>query len=127
MGAQQEILAIQEESIKILQENKARLKAMIKKSEQVIREQQETINRLLTGKPNNPPKRNDPKGYYKILGLRPDAFENLSKEQIQDLLNRHRRVYSHQYHTDKGGDLEKMQLLNEAYNFLSNPQDRAAY
>ncbi|MBU1017666.1 J domain-containing protein [Patescibacteria group bacterium] len=124
---QNKILKIQKNSIKSLQENKARLKAAIEKLEQIVRQQRGIINQLLSERTHNSPKQSDPKGYYKILGLRPDAFEGLNEEQIQNLLKRHHRVYSHLHHTDKGGDLEKIKLLNEAYTFLINTKNRAEY
>lgn len=69
----------------------------------------------------------DPKGYYRALGLHPQAFEGLSEEKIQELLTRHYRFYAMELHPDKGGDTRKMQQINEAYSAMKDPNQRRRY
>jgi DnaJ-class molecular chaperone len=60
------------------------------------------------------------KDYYKILGVP----ENASQEEIKKAY----RKLAHQYHPDrKGGSEEKFKEINEAYQVLSDPQQRARY
>lgn len=55
--------------------------------------------------------------YYELLGVRPDA-------QFAEIRKAYRKL-AMQYHPDRGGDPEKMRLLNEAYEVLS--RKRAEY
>ncbi|MEW6182970.1 MAG: DnaJ domain-containing protein [Bacillota bacterium] len=57
--------------------------------------------------------------YYEILQVSPNA----SREVIEAAYKRLARIY----HPDLGGDSEKMKLINEAYDILGDPQNRAAY
>ena len=56
------------------------------------------------------------KDYYKILGV----SKNATAEEIKKA---YRRLAS-QHHPDKGGDKEKFQEIQQAYNTLSDPQLR---
>ncbi len=57
--------------------------------------------------------------YYKILGIKYPS----SAEEIK------RAYYEHakKEHPDVGGDKERMQLINEAYETLSDPEAKASY
>lgn len=60
------------------------------------------------------------KDYYKILGVEPNATLDKIRESYKKL--------SLKYHPDrKGGDKEKFQELNEAYDVISDPEKRKAY
>lgn len=59
---------------------------------------------------------NDP---YETLGVARDA-------SIDDIKKAFRKL-SHQHHPDKGGDAQKFQEINAAYQILSNPDKRAQY
>ena len=59
------------------------------------------------------------KDYYKILGVPRDA----SPEEIKKAYYR----LAHKYHPDKGGDVEKMKEINEAYQVLSDKEKREQY
>lgn len=69
----------------------------------------------------------DPKGYYRNLGIHPQAFEGLKEEEIQDLVLRHYRFYANKFHPDKGGNLEQMKKINEAYEILKDANKRKGY
>jgi len=56
------------------------------------------------------------KDLYKTLGITPDA----TAREIKTAYTKLALVT----HPDKGGDAEKMQLLNDAYNTLSDPSRR---
>lgn len=57
--------------------------------------------------------------YYKVLGLRPKADAAEIRAAYVRLAKEH--------HPDKGGDPGKMNLVNEAYDTLKNPLDRAQF
>ncbi len=76
-----------------------------------------------------PDSSDDPKGYFKILGLDPKAFDGLSEELIKNLLKKNYHFSSFRNHPDKNTKCtsKEMQLLNEAYNFFMNPKNRTEY
>ncbi|MGI9862891.1 J domain-containing protein [Moorella naiadis] len=57
--------------------------------------------------------------YYEVLQVSPNA----SQEIIEAAYKRLAKMY----HPDVGGNEQKMKLLNEAYEVLSNPINRKAY
>lgn len=59
------------------------------------------------------------KDYYAILGVKENADDKTIKKAYHTLCKL--------YHPDKGGDKEKMQLVNEAYNTLKNKSLRKKY
>jgi len=59
------------------------------------------------------------KDLYNILGIKPDASQQTIKKAFRKL--------AIDLHPDKGGDEEKMSLLNEAYQTLINPEKRRAF
>lgn len=61
----------------------------------------------------------DPKGYYRLLGLRGD-------ESVNEIRSAYRKVVL-QCHPDVGGSTEKMATINSAYRVLRDPARRAAY
>lgn len=56
---------------------------------------------------------------YEVLGIEPCATLKEIKAAY--------RILSKEYHPDKGGDAEKFQRLQNAYDVLSNPERRARY
>jgi len=102
-----------------------KLRRRIRKLKKELTCKQTRENLLPKSQPNSID--NDSKKYFEILGLHPKAFTGLDESQIRSLLARNLRIYSHQNHPDKGGDAEKMKLLNEAYNFFMDPKNRAEY
>ncbi len=65
---------------------------------------------------------NDPKGYYKIIGISISANNDDIKKAFKEK--------AHEMHPDKNKDRDttkEFQFLNEAYNILINPILRAAY
>lgn len=75
----------------------------------------------------------DPQGYFRILGLHPHAFDGLDEKTIQDMLKRQNNFYLRIYHSDlpeNRGNLQaatNLALLTEALNLLSNPVKRLSY
>jgi len=67
----------------------------------------------------SPPRRGDPHGYYAALGIQPGA----SLEQIRS------GYYSRALatHPDKGGSDELFRQVREAFDFLADSEQRAAY
>lgn len=61
----------------------------------------------------------DPKGYYRLLGLRGD-------ESVNEIRSSYRKVVLRE-HPDVGGRGEVMAELNAAYRVLRDPQRRAEY
>lgn len=59
------------------------------------------------------------KDYYSILG----ADETASQEEIERLYKR----LAKQHHPDRGGDIEEMKAINEAFRVLGNPASRRTY
>ena len=59
------------------------------------------------------------KDYYSILG----AGETASPDEIERLYKRLAR----RHHPDRGGDVEEMKAINEAYRVLGNAATRRAY
>lgn len=57
--------------------------------------------------------------YYNILGI--------SKEASDDDIKRAYRKLAREHHPDKGGDKERFQQIQMAYETLSDPQKRGAY
>lgn len=57
--------------------------------------------------------------YYSILGVSKDASDGDIKKKYRQL--------AREYHPDKGGDKEKFQQIQEAYETLSDEQKRRAY
>jgi curved DNA-binding protein CbpA len=54
---------------------------------------------------------------YSILGIPPGSTETDIKKAYKDLIRQH--------HPDKGGSEEKCKEINQAYNQLMNPEERA--
>lgn len=59
------------------------------------------------------------KNYYDILGVSKAASQEEIKKAYYSL--------AHKHHPDKGGDMEKMKEINEAYQILSDKDKRAQY
>jgi len=59
------------------------------------------------------------KEYYKILGIDKSAKITEIRKAYRDLAK--------QNHPDKGGDVEKMKELNEAYEILRDKKKRDGY
>ena len=59
------------------------------------------------------------KDYYSILGV----AETASQEEIERLYKR----LAKQHHPDRGGDMEEMKAINEAYRVLGNVDMRRTY
>jgi len=59
------------------------------------------------------------KNYYAILGSREDA----TQDEIERLYKR----LAIRYHPDRGGNAERMKVINEAYRVLGNEATRRAY
>lgn len=59
------------------------------------------------------------KDYYSILGVSKDASADDIKKAYRKLATKH--------HPDKGGDVNKFQEIQEAYEILSDPDKRAEY
>lgn len=62
---------------------------------------------------------NPPVNYYKVLGLDPEAEPEVIRAAYRELAAK--------YHPDRGGDSERMRLINEAYAQLSDPDRRSEY
>lgn len=69
----------------------------------------------------------DPKGYFRILGFHSSAFEGLTEDQVQKLVNAGYRVMSWVHHPDHEGNPTKMAHLNDARDVLSDPLQRREY
>ena len=61
------------------------------------------------------------RNYYRVLHVQPEAPLEVIKASYRTLMSKLRQ------HPDLGGDHAAAQLLNEAYEVLSDPQRRAAY
>lgn len=72
-------------------------------------------------------KNEDPRGYYRIMGVHPNFFYGLDEEEIQSRLKVCYRSAASVHHPDHGGDQEKMKLVNEAYEVLSDQSKRRDY
>lgn len=59
------------------------------------------------------------KNYYDILGVERTA----SQQEIKKAF----RALAHIHHPDKGGDAQKFQQINRAYQTLSDPKKRSDY
>jgi molecular chaperone DnaJ len=59
------------------------------------------------------------KNYYDILGVAPNA-------SVDEIKRAYRKLAS-QHHPDKGGDKNRFQEIQKAYDTLSDPQRRAAF
>lgn len=57
--------------------------------------------------------------YYETLGV----SQNATNEEIKSAF----RKLAKEHHPDLGGDKEKFQQINDAYNTLRDPQERSAY
>lgn len=64
----------------------------------------------------------DPRGYYRVLGLQPNADAAEIKAAF-----RRKAMELHPDRNDAPNATEQFQLLNEAYGVLSNPETRAQY
>jgi hypothetical protein len=64
----------------------------------------------------------DPRGYYQVLGLPPNADATKIKAAF-----RRKAMELHPDRNDAPNATEQFQLLNEAYGVLSNPETRAQY
>jgi hypothetical protein len=122
---EQERIQSLEQQVINASEIEMKLRRRIRNLERELTVTQARENLLPKSQPNSID--NDPKGYFGILGLHPNAFTGLDESQIRSLLARNLRIYSHQNHPDKGGDAEKMKLLNEAYNFFMGYKNRTEY
>lgn len=70
----------------------------------------------------------DSKGYYRILGIDPDDAVSLSPEKFEKMLRSIWRAKSHAFHPDtEGGDNVKQTAINQAYEFLKDPNKRRGY
>jgi hypothetical protein len=72
--------------------------------------------------PRGPPPRaprGDPLGHYAALGLDQRASNRLAQHAYRRQAMRH--------HPDRGGDLSRMQRINQAWEVIGNPKRRAAY
>eukprot|EP01026_Neomeris_dumetosa_P000852 TRINITY_DN10200_c0_g1_i3.p1 TRINITY_DN10200_c0_g1~~TRINITY_DN10200_c0_g1_i3.p1 ORF type:complete len:393 (-),score=62.80 TRINITY_DN10200_c0_g1_i3:16-1194(-) len=67
---------------------------------------------------SGPPKSDNTK-YYKLLGV----DKNATDEQLKKA---HRKL-ALKFHPDKGGDAEKFQEINQAYDVLKDPEKRRIY
>lgn len=65
----------------------------------------------------------DPKGYFSALWMSPDVPEDV----FMELLGKNYRVAAKRYHTDRGGDVNHFHKVQEAYEYLSNADNRKAY
>ena len=63
----------------------------------------------------------DPRDYYRILHVHPDAPTEIIRSSYRTLMQRLKR------HPDLGGDHEVAALINEAYATLTDPTKRAEY
>eukprot|EP01025_Chloroclados_australasicus_P030807 TRINITY_DN309_c0_g1_i1.p1 TRINITY_DN309_c0_g1~~TRINITY_DN309_c0_g1_i1.p1 ORF type:complete len:432 (-),score=76.90 TRINITY_DN309_c0_g1_i1:478-1773(-) len=61
----------------------------------------------------------DNERYYKLLGV--------DKNATEDELKRAHRKLALKHHPDKGGDAEKFQEINQAYDVLKDPEKRRIY
>ena len=61
------------------------------------------------------------RNYYRVLHVQPDAPAAIIKASYRILMQ------TLKAHPDLGGDIAKAQLLNEAYQIISNPEKRAHY
>jgi len=57
--------------------------------------------------------------YYSVLGVNKDATQDQIKKAYRKLASQH--------HPDKGGDTQKFQEIQTAYDTLSDPQKRSMY
>lgn len=74
----------------------------------------------------------DPQGYFRIIGLHPQAFEGLDDEAIEEMVKRQYRFFAKKYHPDsskvKTKEVEdKFKLLNNANEVFSDKTKRARY
>ncbi|OGY11411.1 MAG: hypothetical protein A3F61_00255 [Candidatus Blackburnbacteria bacterium RIFCSPHIGHO2_12_FULL_41_13b] len=68
----------------------------------------------------------DPSAYYKTLGVNPD----IDPEDLEEVLLSAYRRLSRKYHPDTGGENanpERMRALNQAFEFLKDPDKRKSY
>ena len=63
----------------------------------------------------------DPRDYYRILHVHPDAPTEIIRSSYRTLMQRLK------HHPDLGGDHENAALINEAYATLTDPVKRAEY
>ena len=63
----------------------------------------------------------DPRDYYRILHVHPDAPTEIIRSSYRTLMQRLKQ------HPDLGGDHENAALINEAYATLTDPAKRAEY
>jgi len=61
------------------------------------------------------------RNYYRILQVQPDAPTEIIRASYRTLMREMKK------HPDLGGSTWDAEVLNEAYETLSNPQKRAAY
>lgn len=62
-----------------------------------------------------------PRTYYEILQVSPDAAQEVISSAYRTLMSKLRK------HPDLGGDIHEAQLINEAYETISDPAKRAEY
>jgi hypothetical protein len=77
-----------------------------------------------TSEEQEPTKPDDFHRYCKVLKLDPEAFEDLSKEEGDELLKKTYEFSARKNHPDRGGDDEKMKEINNARDFFSDPNNR---
>lgn len=61
---------------------------------------------------------------FRALRVHPEAFRGLSKEEGDELLKNMYRFGAKRSHPDRGGSEEEMKRVNNARDFLSNPDNR---
>ncbi|MFA5933202.1 MAG: hypothetical protein WCV81_02965 [Microgenomates group bacterium] len=116
-----------------LQFQNAQLSAMNRELDRTILELRGRLTASVFGRPSGIPGRDysrdasDPKGYYKALGIDPAVAKSLPEDKFQMLLTSLFRAYSRVHHPDTGGNTAAMAALNNAYEFLQNPNNRRAY
>jgi len=61
----------------------------------------------------------DPDGHYRALGLHPTFAQGLTEEQAREIVQRAWKSYSQVFHTDRGGNLERIKRINAARDVLA--------
>ncbi len=69
----------------------------------------------------------DPRGYCLTIGLNPRFLHSLPADKLDQLLLSLQRAYAKVLHPDVGGNNGDMARVNEAFDFLRDPQKRENY